>query len=91
MYVQFCLTHCDPLDCSPPASSVHEIFQARILEWSGLPFSSPEDLLDPGIKPMSLESPALAGGFFTTDTTWEAPEEFRNATIFCQPIQRARI
>ena len=33
------------------------------------------DLPDSGIKPMSLESPALAGGFFTTDTTWEAPEE----------------
>ena len=38
--------------------------------WSGLPFPSPEDLPDPGIEPMSLKSPALAGGFFTTDTTW---------------------
>ena len=28
-----CLTLCDPMDCSPPASSVHEILQARILEW----------------------------------------------------------
>ena len=35
--------------------------------WSGLPFSSPVDLLDPGIKPMSLASPALAGGFLTTE------------------------
>ena len=34
--------------------------------WIGLPFPSPGDLLDPGIKPMSLESPTLAGGFFTT-------------------------
>ena len=32
--------------------------------WSGLPFSSPGDLPDPGIEP---ESPALAGGFFTID------------------------
>ena len=32
--------------------------------WSGLPFSSPGDLPDPGIKPVS---PALAGGFFTTE------------------------
>ena len=31
--LQSCLTLCDPLDCSPPGSSVHEIFQARILEW----------------------------------------------------------
>ena len=34
--------------------------------WSGLPFASPGDLPDPGIKPMSLASPALAGGLFTT-------------------------
>ena len=35
--------------------------------WSGLPFPTPGDLPDPGIKPTSLESPALAGGFFTTE------------------------
>ena len=40
--------------------------------WSGLPFPSPEDFPDPGIKPESLASPALAGGFFTTTATWEA-------------------
>ena len=34
--------------------------------WSGFPFPPPEDLLDPGIEPVSLESPALAGGFFAT-------------------------
>ena len=34
--------------------------------WSGLPFSPPGDRPNPGIKPMSLLSPALAGGFFTT-------------------------
>ena len=39
--------------------------------WSGLPFSSPGDLPNPGIEPTSLLSPALAGGFFTTSTTWE--------------------
>ena len=39
---------------------------------SGLPRLPPKDLLDPGIKPMFLMSPALAGGFFTTSTTWEA-------------------
>ena len=35
--------------------------------WSGLLFPSPEDLPDPGIEPISLESPALAGRFFTTE------------------------
>ena len=49
---QSCPTLCDPVDCSPPGSSVHEILQARILEY-GLPFSSPGALPDPGIKPRS--------------------------------------
>ena len=40
--------------------------------WNGLPFPSPGDLPDPGIKPASLTSPALAGRFFTTSATWEA-------------------
>ena len=40
--------------------------------WSGLPFPSPGDLSNLGIKPVSLASPALAGGFFTTRATWEA-------------------
>ena len=35
--------------------------------WSGLPFPSPGDLPDPGIEPESPKSPALAGGFFTTE------------------------
>ena len=40
--------------------------------WSVLPGHPPGDLPDPGIKPKSLRSPALAGGFFTTSATWEA-------------------
>ena len=40
--------------------------------WSGLPYSPPGDLPDPGIKPSSLMSPALADRFFTTSATWEA-------------------
>ena len=40
--------------------------------WSGLPCPPPGDLLDPGIEPRSLTSPALASRFFTTSTTWEA-------------------
>ena len=55
---------CDPVDSIPPGSSVCGIFQARILEW--LPFPIPGDLPEPGIEPMSLVSPALAGGFFTS-------------------------
>ena len=54
-----------PNDCSPPGSSVRGIFQARILEWSGLPFPPPGDLPNTGIKPTPLMSPASAGEFFT--------------------------
>ena len=54
----------DPMDCSLPDSSVHGIFQEEY--WSGLPFPSPGDLPNPGIEPLSLMSPALAGGIFTT-------------------------
>ena len=69
---QSCLTLCDPLDCSPPGCSVHGISQATALEWVVISFS--REFPDPGIEPVS---PALAGGFFTTEppgypkhTTW---------------------
>ena len=45
---QLCPTLCNPIDFSPPGSSVHGILQARILEWFAMPFS--RDLPDPGIK-----------------------------------------
>ena len=41
--------------------------------WSGLPCPPPGDLPDPGIEPVPIMSPALAGRFFTTSATWEAP------------------
>ena len=43
---QSCLTLCDPMDCSLPGSSVHGIFQARVLEWGAIAFSAPS-ALDP--------------------------------------------
>ena len=58
-------TLCDPMDCSPPGFSVHEIVQARILECVAVSFS--RDLPDPGAKPVSPASPVLAGRFFTTE------------------------
>ena len=42
--------------------------------WNGLPFPSPGDLLDPGIEPASPASPALAGGFSTTEPPGKPPE-----------------
>ena len=58
------LTLWHPMNCSLPGSSVHGILQARILL-----FPTPGDFPNPGIEPTP---PALAEGFFTTSTTWEA-------------------
>ena len=45
---------------------------SRKVYWGGLPCPPPGDLPDPGIEPVSLMSPAVAGGFLTTSATWEA-------------------
>ena len=54
--------------CRVPLST--EFFRQE--HWSELPFPSPGDRPEPEIEPTSLTSPALAGRFFTTSTTWEA-------------------
>ena len=59
---------CHPMCCSLPSSSVHGILQARMLEWL-LPCLPPGALPDPGIESISLMSPPLAVGFFTTSIT----------------------
>ena len=40
LVVQLCLTLCDPVDCTPPGSSVHEMLHARMLEWVAIDFST---------------------------------------------------
>ena len=42
---QSCPTLSDPMDCSLPGSSIHEIFQARVVEWGAIAFSIPRTLL----------------------------------------------
>ena len=64
-----CPTLCDPMGRNLPGFTIHGILQAR--NWSGLPCLPPGDLPDPGIEPMSLMSPELASGFFTTSANWE--------------------
>ena len=58
------------MDCSPPGSSIHEIPQARILEWVAI--SSSREFSRPRVKSKSLMSLALTGGSFTTSAIWEA-------------------
>ena len=68
-----------PMDCGPPGSSVHGIFQARIL--SGLPLSTPGDLPDPWIKPAShWQTDSLQ---ILYCTTWEAPSNLCICHLLC--------
>ena len=62
------------MDCSLPGFSIHEIFQAKIT--SGLPFPTPGNLPDPEIE----LSPALAGGFFTTEPLGKT-DQYSSLTI----------
>ena len=64
-----CLTLWNPMNCSPPDFSGHGIPQARILEAVAVPSSRGSSR--PRDWTPSLTSPALAGGFFTTNTSWE--------------------
>ena len=69
-----CVLSCVQLFVTP-MHSTHQEFSmefSRQEYWSGLPFPTPGDLPDPGMEPESAVSPSLAGGFFTTSTTWEA-------------------
>ena len=65
LVAQSCPALFDPMDCSPPASSVHGILQERILEWVVIP--SPGDLPDPGIEPASSVSPVLQADSLPTE------------------------
>ena len=78
---QLHLTLCDPMDCSPPGSSIHGF--SRQEYWSGVPFSPPGDLPDPGIKPESPACPALTGGLFTTEPPYTENLQFSSVAQSC--------
>ena len=68
---QSCPTLCNPMNWSPPGSSVHGILTGKN---TGVGCHALlRGISNPGIEPEFLISPALADGFFTTSTTWEAP------------------
>ena len=60
LVTQSCLTLCDPMGCSLPGSSIHVIFQARVLEWVAISFSreeiSPECSLEGLMLRLKLQS-----------------------------------
>ena len=69
LLAQSCLTLCDPMNCSPPGSSVHGILQARTLEWVAMPSSrGPPQTRD------QTQVSHTAGGFFTNWATREAQQ-----------------
>ena len=66
LHIQSCLTVCDPMDCSPPGSSVHGISRARILEWATI---SPSRGSSPPRDPQLLD---WQEGSLLKILTWEA-------------------
>ena len=75
-WLQSCLTLCGPIDYSPTVS-VHETFQARILEWVGIYFSrGPSQYRD---QPSSLTSPALLGRFLFSSVQFSSSVELSNS------------
>ena len=68
LVIQSCLTLCDPMNCSPPGSSVHGILQVRILERVAIPFSRGSSQPRDG-----TQVSRIAGIFFTIWATREAP------------------
>ena len=78
LFTQSCPTLCDPLDCSPPGSSVHRIFQQEY--WSELPFPSSRDLPNPRTEPLSLVS-WTAGRLFTHQGNSEAQLPWRRNDV----------
>ena len=71
--LQLCPTFCDPMDCTLSGSLSMRFSRQEYC--SEFPCPPPGDFPNPGIKLVSLMSPALAGTFLTTSATWE--------TLFC--------
>ena len=75
---------CDPMDCSPPGSSVHSIFQARILEWVAISFSRGSS------QPRDQTQVSCRAGRFFTDwaTTENLMEDMKGLVSLKEEIQR---
>ena len=85
-----CPTLCDPMDCSPPGSSVHDILQARVLEWIAISFSRGSSL-----PRDQTRVSCIAGRCFTIWATREAhlvhsaaaaAQSLQSSLTLCDPI-----
>ena len=80
LVTQSCLTRGYPMDCSLPSSSVHVIFQARILEWVAIPFSRGSS------QPRNqTQVSSIPGGFFSIWAT-AAAKSLQSCRTLCDPI-----
>ena len=80
MSAQLCSSLCNPMDCSPAASSIHGLSQARKLECCHAPLQG--IFPNPGIEPASPVSPAMAGGFLTTWSITEDSLDIHSSRVF---------
>ena len=85
---QSCLTLCDPMDHSLPGSSVHVVFQARILKWAAI--SSCRGSSHPEMELLSHASPALAGRSFTTVPPGKLDLSFHEQLLNCYIYEKCR-
>ena len=83
LVTQSCLTLYDPMDCSPPCSSVHGILQARILEQVAISFSW--DLRNPGIE---LRSPALQADSLLSEPPRGSPFARGHGNVTAKSLSR---
>ena len=79
LITKLCPTHCNPMESSPPGSSVHGISQARILEWVAFSFSRGSSR--PRDRTHVSCTPALVGRFFTTEPPGKQPGEEANQCL----------
>ena len=70
VYAQLGVTLCNPRDCSPLGSSVHRLFQIRILEHVAI--LPPGDLLDPGLEPASPSVSCIGRQILYHCVSWKA-------------------
>ena len=76
---QSCLTLCDPMDCSPPNSSVHGILQARILKWVAISFSRGSS------QPRDLTLISCIAGEFLLPLSYQESPSYLLKRSFIQP------
>ena len=78
---QSCPTPSDPMDCSLPGSSVHGIFQARVLEWGAIAFSA--RLSEQGSKSLWVDplAPPEMPGTGWSEEVWDLHRPFRGRVV----------